>query len=259
MPVVATRFSGRTFRARELTLIREIVQDCSGLSRMELGAHGVRVVAVATPERGAQGAGVPGVPRAARRARCAGPARQAPGARGRLGDPRPPDRGGRAGAPTRRQRARCGARAGRTGAGARPAAAVPKAGWALLSSQPAQRSRAAMRQGRRGAQDHLGLSCGPGCAAVVAGALSDACRMPCPPIAAPYAEAAFAEATAASRSFDEALFDLARTTGAKVPKRQAARPGSCGLARRKTGLGEHRKGAVGGDRGGGAGSRAPGP
>ena len=40
MPVVATRFSGRTFRAKELTLIRELVQDCSGLSRMEL-AHTV--------------------------------------------------------------------------------------------------------------------------------------------------------------------------------------------------------------------------
>ena len=36
MPVVATRFSGCTFRTTELTLIRELVQDCSGLSRMEL-------------------------------------------------------------------------------------------------------------------------------------------------------------------------------------------------------------------------------
>ncbi len=36
MAVVAERFSGRTFRATELTLIRELVQDCSGLSRMEL-------------------------------------------------------------------------------------------------------------------------------------------------------------------------------------------------------------------------------
>ena len=36
MPVAATRFSGRAFSVQELTLIREIVQDCSGLSRMEL-------------------------------------------------------------------------------------------------------------------------------------------------------------------------------------------------------------------------------
>ena len=36
MTVAATRFSGRAFSVKELTLIREIVQDCSGLSRMEL-------------------------------------------------------------------------------------------------------------------------------------------------------------------------------------------------------------------------------
>ena len=36
MAVVVVRFSGRTFRAKELTLICEIVQACSGLSRMEL-------------------------------------------------------------------------------------------------------------------------------------------------------------------------------------------------------------------------------
>ena len=33
---VATRFSGRGFSVQEVTLIREIVRDCSGLSRMEL-------------------------------------------------------------------------------------------------------------------------------------------------------------------------------------------------------------------------------
>ena len=36
MPRAAERFSGRSFRPKELSLIREIVEDCSGLSRMEL-------------------------------------------------------------------------------------------------------------------------------------------------------------------------------------------------------------------------------
>ena len=36
MATATTRFTGRTFSAREMTLIREVVQDCSGLSRMEL-------------------------------------------------------------------------------------------------------------------------------------------------------------------------------------------------------------------------------
>ena len=36
MLAATTRFSGRAFRAREVTLIREVVRDCSGLSRMEL-------------------------------------------------------------------------------------------------------------------------------------------------------------------------------------------------------------------------------
>ena len=35
--VATTRFSGRAFSVREVTLIREIVRECSGLSRMELG------------------------------------------------------------------------------------------------------------------------------------------------------------------------------------------------------------------------------
>ncbi len=36
MAPAATRFSGRAFRARDMTLIRQIVRDCPGLSRMEL-------------------------------------------------------------------------------------------------------------------------------------------------------------------------------------------------------------------------------
>ena len=36
MTVATTRFSGRVFSVREVKLIREIVRDCSGLSRMEL-------------------------------------------------------------------------------------------------------------------------------------------------------------------------------------------------------------------------------
>ena len=36
MAVATTRFSGRAFSVQEVTLIREIVRDCSGLSRMEL-------------------------------------------------------------------------------------------------------------------------------------------------------------------------------------------------------------------------------
>ena len=36
MTVATTRFSGRAFSVQEVTLIREIVGDCSGLIRMEL-------------------------------------------------------------------------------------------------------------------------------------------------------------------------------------------------------------------------------
>ena len=36
MAVATTKFSGRTFSGREMTLIREVVRDCPGLSRMEL-------------------------------------------------------------------------------------------------------------------------------------------------------------------------------------------------------------------------------
>ena len=36
MAAATTRFSGRTFSGREMALIREVVRDCPGLSRMEL-------------------------------------------------------------------------------------------------------------------------------------------------------------------------------------------------------------------------------
>ena len=36
MAAAATSFSGRAFSAREVTLVREVVRDCPGLSRMEL-------------------------------------------------------------------------------------------------------------------------------------------------------------------------------------------------------------------------------
>ena len=36
MAVATTQFSGRAFSARDVTLIREVVRDCPGLSRMEL-------------------------------------------------------------------------------------------------------------------------------------------------------------------------------------------------------------------------------
>ncbi len=36
MAAATTRFSGRAFSARDVTLIREVVRDCPGLSRMEL-------------------------------------------------------------------------------------------------------------------------------------------------------------------------------------------------------------------------------
>ena len=90
---------GTAFSVKEVTLIGEVVRECSGLSRMGAGAHCVRAVAVAAPQRAAEGAGVPGVPRAARRGWCAGAAGQAPGRRERFGHPRSPDGRGGAGAP----------------------------------------------------------------------------------------------------------------------------------------------------------------
>ena len=103
----------------------------SGLEPDGAGAHGVRVVAVAAPERAAEGARVPRVPGAARRGRGAGAAGQGPGPRPRLSHPRPPDGGGRAGLPARRQRARRRAAGCRAGARSGGAAAVPGAGGPL--------------------------------------------------------------------------------------------------------------------------------
>ena len=95
------------------------------------GAHRVRAVAVAAPERAVEGAGVPGVPRAARRGWCAGAAGQAPGPGYRFGHPRSPHGGGRAGTPAGGQRARRRAARVRAGARACPAPAVPGADGTL--------------------------------------------------------------------------------------------------------------------------------
>ena len=108
--------------------------DRAGLFGLEsdgAGAHRVRAVAVAAPQREAEGPRVPGIPRAARCGGGVGTAGQAPGARDRLGHPRAPDRRGRAGAPARRHRARRRAASGRAGARACRAPAVPRAGGAL--------------------------------------------------------------------------------------------------------------------------------
>ena len=95
------------------------------------GAHRVRAVAVAAPQREAEGSRVPGVPRAARRRGDRGAAGQAPGPRHRFGYPCAPDRRRRAGASARRHRARRRAASGRAGACARRAPAVPRAGGTL--------------------------------------------------------------------------------------------------------------------------------
>ncbi len=77
-----------------------------GLEPDGVGAHRVRAVAVAAPQRAAEGAGVPGVRRAARCRWWAGAAGQAPGPRERFGHRCSPDGGGRAGPPAGGQRAR---------------------------------------------------------------------------------------------------------------------------------------------------------
>ena len=74
---------------------------------------------------------MPRVPGAARRGGCPGAAGQAPGPRARFGHPRSPDGGRGAGAPARGQRVRRRAVAGRAGARARRAPAVPGAGGTL--------------------------------------------------------------------------------------------------------------------------------
>ena len=95
------------------------------------GAHGVRAVGVAAPERAAEGSGVPGVSGAARRGGCAGAAGQAAGPRAGFGHPGSPDGGGRAGLPACGPRAGHRAAVGRAGVRAGRAPAVPGAGGAL--------------------------------------------------------------------------------------------------------------------------------
>ena len=97
--IAATRsFSGRAFSAREMTLIREVVRDCPGLSRMELartvcellrpnGRLKARECREFLERLDADGA--------------AGAAGQAPGPRAGFGHPRAPDGGRRAGSPAR--------------------------------------------------------------------------------------------------------------------------------------------------------------
>ena len=46
MAVAPTTFSGRAFSVKEVTLIGEVVRECSGLSRMELA----RTVCVSAPD-----------------------------------------------------------------------------------------------------------------------------------------------------------------------------------------------------------------
>ena len=74
MAVARTSFSGRAFSVQEVTLIREIVRDCSGLSRMELARTVCELLRWRRPNGKLKGPGVPGVPGAARRGWCAGAA-----------------------------------------------------------------------------------------------------------------------------------------------------------------------------------------
>ena len=57
MAVATTRFSGRAFSVPEVTLIREIVRDCSGLSRMELARTVCELLRWRAPERETEGSG----------------------------------------------------------------------------------------------------------------------------------------------------------------------------------------------------------
>ena len=129
--VATTRFSGRAFSVRELALIRDVVRECSGLSRMELARTVCELLRWRRPngrlkarecreflERlDAEGALV--LPD--KRARS----------RGWVGDPRSADGGVRAGAPAGWQCARCRAAEVRVGVRACPAAAVPGVGGPL--------------------------------------------------------------------------------------------------------------------------------
>ena len=61
MAAATTMFSGRAFSAREVTLIREVVQECSGLSRMELARTVCELLRWRRPNGRAEGPRVPGV------------------------------------------------------------------------------------------------------------------------------------------------------------------------------------------------------
>ena len=99
MAVATTTFSGRAFSVREVTLIREIVRDCAGLSRMELARTVCELLRWRRPNGRLK----------ARECReflerlDAGGALvlpdKRPGPCDRVGHPRAPDGGGRAGAP----------------------------------------------------------------------------------------------------------------------------------------------------------------
>ena len=131
MAAATTRFSGRAFSAREVTLIREVVRDCSGLSRMELARTVCELLRWRRPNGGLK----------ARECREFLERLDADGAlvlpdkrRGRaLGSVTrvSPDGGGRAGAPARGQRARCRAVGYRAGARACRTPAVPGVGGPL--------------------------------------------------------------------------------------------------------------------------------
>ena len=105
------------------------------------GADGVRAVAVAAPERGAEGARVPGVPRAARRRGRGCAAEQAARSRGRFGDAGSADGGRGAGSSAVGERWRGRAAGCRVGVRARPAPAVPGVGGSL----PLSRSHGSVR------------------------------------------------------------------------------------------------------------------
>ena len=106
----------------------------SGLEPDGAGSHGVRVAAVAAPERAAEGAGVPGVSGAARRGGRRGAAGQAPGPRRRFGHARARDDGGRAGAPAGRQRGRRRAAAGSSWCASRPSGCCSGSWWVATTT-----------------------------------------------------------------------------------------------------------------------------
>ena len=73
MAVATQSFAGRGFARAELQLIREVVQSCVGLSRMELAHTVCELVGWTAPQRFAQSAGVPRIPGTAGRQRTARP------------------------------------------------------------------------------------------------------------------------------------------------------------------------------------------